>query len=554
MLRKPVFHAIFLGCRRAPIGPVRRCVPRGVGADDRPLEIDVIDAFRSRSARASAGSAVREGRVAGLLSLLAVTAALIFTPPALAQRGAPDSFAPLAEKTLPSVVNISTSQTIQNKPGGRGAVPMPDFPPGSPMEEFFRDFLERQQQGQGQGAPRKAQSLGSGFIIDTTGYIVTNNHVIEGADEITVIFQDADQTELKAKLIGTDKETDLALLKVETKAKLTALKWGDSDVLKVGDWVVAIGNPFGLGGTVTAGIVSARARDIGAGRFDDFIQTDAAINQGNSGGPLVNLAGDVVGINSAIYSRTGGSVGIGFAIPSSMARTVIDEIRKAGKVRRGWLGVQIQSVTPEIAESMGLAHHKGALVGTVTDGSPAASAGLKPGDVILTFDGKEVANNRTLPRMVAGSPVGTKVNVGISRKGTAMNIAVTLAEFPEDQAAAGEEEPEEEKPGPGAAQQQVDALGLSVSTITTDLRKQFEIAEGVKGVVITKVNPNAPPQSRQLRPGDVVLEVSQQPVASPADVQDRVSKAKAAGQKAVLLLVERRGEQTFLALSLEGTP
>ncbi len=552
MLRKAGFRAIFLGCRCAPFGPACRCVPRGVGADDRPLEIDVIDAFRSRSARATAGAVVREGRVAGLLSLLAVTAALIFTPPALAQRGAPDSFAPLAEKTLPSVVNISTSQTIQNKQGGRGAVPMPDFPPGSPMEEFFRDFLERQQQGQ--GAPRKAQSLGSGFIIDASGYIVTNNHVIEGADEITVIFQDADQTELKAKLIGTDKETDLALLKVETKQKLTALKWGDSDVLKVGDWVVAIGNPFGLGGTVTAGIVSARARDIGAGRFDDFIQTDAAINQGNSGGPLVNLAGDVVGINSAIYSRTGGSVGIGFAIPSSMARTVIEEIRKAGKVRRGWLGVQIQSVTPEIAESMGLAHHKGALVGTVTEGSPAAAAGLKPGDVILTFDGKEVANNRTLPRMVAGTPVGTKVNVGISRKGTPVNVTVALAEFPEEPAAAEEEQPEEQQSGTSGAQQQVDALGLTVSAITAELRKQFELAEGTKGVVITKVNPNAPAQSRQLRPGDVVLEVSQQPVTTPADVQDRVGKAKTAGQKAVLLLVERRGEQTFLALSLEGAP
>lgn len=512
------------------------------GADDRPLEIDVTAFFRSRPAARLA---------AAFAALPLVATLLIATPvPALAQRGAPESFAPLAEKTLPAVVNISTSQTIQAKPGGRGAVPMPDFPPGSPFEDFFRDFMERQQ---GQGAPRKAQSLGSGFIIDPSGYIVTNNHVIDGADEITVIFQDADQTELKAKLIGTDKETDLALLKVETKQKLTALKWGDSDVLKVGDWVVAIGNPFGLGGTVTAGIVSARARDIGAGRFDDFIQTDAAINQGNSGGPLVNLAGDVVGINSAIYSRTGGSVGIGFAIPASMARTVIEEIRKAGKVRRGWLGVQIQSVTPEIAESMSLPSHKGALVGTVTEGSPAAAAGLKPGDVILTFDGKEVANNRTLPRMVAGTPVGTKVNVGISRKGAPMNVAITLAEFPEDQIAAAEEGEEEREPAPkpGAVQQQVDALGLTVSTITPELRKQFEVAEGVKGVVITKINQNAPPQTRQLRPGDVVLEVSQAPVTTPADVQDRVAKARQAGQKAVLLLVERKGEQTFLALALE---
>lgn len=487
-----------------------------------------------------------------LAALVPVLAAFLFAVPmALAQRGAPDSFAPLAEKTLPSVVNISTSQTIQTKPGGRAPIPTPDFPPGSPLEDFFRDFNERQQQQQ-QGAPRRAQSLGSGFIIDASGYIVTNNHVIEGADEITVIFQDEEQTELKAKLIGTDAETDLALLKVESKIKLVPLKWGDSDVLKVGDWVVAIGNPFGLGGTVTAGIVSARARDIGAGRFDDFIQTDAAINQGNSGGPLVNLAGDIVGINTAIFSRTGGSVGIGFAIPSSMARTVIEELRKAGKVRRGWLGVQIQNVTPEIADSMGLASHKGALVGTVTDNSPAAAAGLKPGDVILTFDGKEVANNRTLPRMVAGTPVGTKVTVGISRKGAAMNVAITLAEFPEEQVTAAATEEEEATGDKGSAQQQVDALGMAVASLSPDLRRQYEIGEAVKGVVITRVNPNSPVQTRQLRPGDVVLEVGQQPVASPADVVERVNRAKEAGQKAVLLLVERRGEQTFLAVSLEA--
>ncbi|SNS29745.1 MULTISPECIES: DegQ family serine endoprotease [unclassified Azospirillum] len=482
-----------------------------------------------------------------------MAAALIFgdVSVALAQRGAPESFAPLAEKSLPAVVNISTSQTIQAKPGGRSPIPMPEFPPGSPFEEFFKDFYERQQQNQGK--PRRAQSLGSGFIIDASGYIVTNNHVIEGADEITVVFQDADHTELKAKLIGTDKETDLALLKVESKQKLTALKWGNSDELKVGDWVVAIGNPFGLGGTVTAGIISARARDIGAGRFDDFLQTDAAINQGNSGGPLVNVQGEIVGINTAIFSRTGDSVGIGFAIPANMARTVIEELRKGGKVRRGWLGVQIQSVTPAIAESMGLPNDKGALVGTVSDGSPAAAAGLKPGDVILSFDGKDVANNRALPRMVAETPVGKKVTVAISRKGVKQNVTVTLAELPAsvvDPEAAEEEE--QAKPDAKAQQTQVEALGLTLSPVTPALRRQYELAEDAKGVVITKVAPGSASQARQLRPGDLVLEVSQQAVATPADVQAKVDAARKAGQKAVLLLLDRKGEQQFLALPLEA--
>lgn len=512
------------------------------------MEINVTHSTRSHGAAEKASAMARAGR---FLALPLVAASLLFgdVSVAMAQRGAPESFAPLAEKTLPAVVNISTSQTIQSKPGGRTPIPMPEFPPGSPFEEFFRDFYERQQN---QGQPRRAQSLGSGFIIDASGYIVTNNHVIDGADEITVIFQDADQTELKATLVGSDKETDLALLKVETKKKLTALKWGNSDDLKVGDWVVAIGNPFGLGGTVTAGIISARARDIGAGRFDDFLQTDAAINQGNSGGPLVNLQGDIVGINTAIFSRTGDSVGIGFAIPANMARTVVEQLRKGGKVRRGWLGVQIQSVTPDIAESMGLPDDKGALVGTVNDASPAAAAGLKPGDVILTFDGKEVANNRALPRMVAETAVGKKVPVVISRKGSRQTVTVTLAELPEDivnpSAATEEEAPKDSKAG----QVDVEGLGLTVAAITADLRKQYGLADGTKGVVITRVAPNSTAQARQLRPGDVVLEVSQQPVAGTGDVQSLIGKAKEAGQKAVLLLVERKGDQQFLALPLDA--
>ncbi len=511
---------------------------------------------RLRPALAQAAPAPAPRRLARWLFAAPVAAALLLTgtpavQPAHAQRGAPESFAPLAERILPAVVNISTSQTVQqNRPGGgRSPVPMPEFPPGSPFEDFFRDFFERQQQDPN-APPRRAQSLGSGFIIDASGYIVTNNHVIEGADEITVIFQGADQQELKAELIGTDKETDLALLKVNAGRSLPALKWGDSDGIKVGDWVVAIGNPFGLGGTVTAGIISARARDIGAGRFDDFLQTDASINRGNSGGPLVNLNGDVVGINSAIFSQTGGSIGIGFAIPANMAKNVIGQLREGGKVKRGWLGVQIQNVNPDEAEALGLKEAKGALVGTVTPESPAAKAGLRPGDVILTFDGKDVANNRALPRMVAETPINKKVSVGVFRKGERLTVSVTLGEFPEQptvQAAlpGGRGGPQEEQ-----GQANVEAVGMTVSGLTPELRKQFNLTEAAKGVVVTKVNPNSPAQARQLRPGDVIVEVSQQAVEKPADVQDRVKKAKESGQKAVLLLIERGGELQFLALSL----
>jgi len=323
---------------------------------------------------------------------------------------APDGFADLADKLQPAVVNISTTQTVKPEQHSESTTPeLPQFPPGSPFEEFFKDFFNRNNPhggtgSQNQAEAHKATSLGSGFIIDATGYVVTNNHVIADADSITVILHD--DTNLKAELVGRDTKTDIAVLKVKTDKPLTAVAWGDSDKSRVGDWVLAIGNPFGLGGTVTAGILSARQRDINSGPYDDFLQTDASINRGNSGGPMFNMDGEVIGINTAIYSPSGGSIGIGFAIPSSLAHEVVSELIQEPDhaVHRGWLGVRIQAVTDEIAESLGLDKAHGALVASVSDNGPAQNAGIQPGDVILTFDGKTVEDMRHLPRLVAETP------------------------------------------------------------------------------------------------------------------------------------------------------
>jgi len=332
-------------------------------------------------------------------------------------RGAPDSFADLAEKLLPAVVNVSSTQSAQsakNGPPGQSGPDIPMFPPGSPFEQFFKDFLNRGRPGgqQGEGPPRperRAQSLGSGFIIDAYGLVVTNNHVIEGADEVSVILQD--NTTLKAEIVGRDETGDIALLKVKADKPLPTVDFGDSNVSRVGDWVLAIGNPFGLGGTVTAGIVSARSRDIRQGPYDDFIQTDAAINRGNSGGPLFNMDGKVIGINTAIFSTSGGSIGIGFSIPSNMARTIVMQLKDFGHPRRGWLGVRIQQVTPELADSVGLKDTSGAMVAGVTDGGPAEKSKIKGGDIILKFDGQDVKDMHALPRIVAETDVGKKVKV-----------------------------------------------------------------------------------------------------------------------------------------------
>jgi serine protease Do len=492
--------------------------------------------------------------------------------PALA-RDAPPSFADLAAQLLPGVVNVSTSQTIKTAENGDGQVPqIPGFPPGSPFEQFFRDFMQRQRQGQGQdqgqdqggdqdqgdsggqqdqpqpqAPPRKLQSLGSGFIVDPSGLIVTNNHVIEGADEITVTLQDG--TSLKAKLLGRDEKTDIAVLQVTPpKGKtLTAVQWGDSDTARVGDWVLAIGDPFGLGGTVTAGIVSARGRDINQGPYDDFIQTDAAINRGNSGGPLFNMDGKVVGINTAIYSPSGGSIGIGFSIPSDLARNVVAQLRNYGHAKRGWLGVRIQAVTPDIADSLGLKDASGAMIAGVNDPGPAAKAGLKPGDVVLTFNNQPVKEMRNLPRIVAETEIGKEVPVVVWRNGAEQTIQVTVAEMPDDIKQASAEETTPAAPAPPKSTA-LAGLGVQIAPISPSTRSRYQIAPDQKGVVITGVKNDSVAAQRGLQAGNVIMEVQQEPVGTTADVEQKLSRARAAHRKSVLLLVQTQDGMRFVPL------
>ena len=351
----------------------------------------------------------------------------VLSVPALA-RG-PEGIADVAEKVIDAVVNISTSQTVEAKGGGDSKSTMPQLPPGSPFEEFFDDFFKNRHGGPGgpKGGdlqPHKTNSLGSGFIVDTSGIVVTNNHVIADADEISIIMNDG--TKFKAELVGVDKKTDLAVLKFKPTKPLVAVKFGDSDKLRLGEWVIAIGNPFSLGGTVTAGIVSARNRDINSGPYDSYIQTDAAINRGNSGGPLFNLDGEVIGVNTLIISPSGGSIGIGFAVPSKTVAGVVDQLRQFGELRRGWLGVRIQQVTDEIAESLNIKPARGALIAGIDDKGPAKPAGIEPGDVIVTFDGKDIKEPKDLSRAVADTAVGKEVEVVIIRKGAEQTLKVTL--------------------------------------------------------------------------------------------------------------------------------
>ena len=459
---------------------------------------------------------------------------------------------PLANRLLPAVVNVSTSETIKPDPKKRKAAP-DDQPatPGSPFEEFFKDFMDRQGHGGGtpdadggsDAKPQKAQALGSGFVIDPSGLVVTNNHVIDGADEITVILQD--NTNLKAELVGRDAKTDLALLRVKPDHPLPSVPWGDSDKAKVGDWVMAIGNPFGLGGTVTSGIISARARAINDnGPYDEFLQTDASINRGNSGGPLFNTTGEVIGINSAIFSPSGGSIGIGFAIPSDLAKNVIAQLKATGKARRGWIGARIQTVNDEVALALGLDAPKGALVGGFVDNSPAKDAGIQPGDVLLQFDGRDVTNARRLSRLVADAQVDKAVPVKVWRKGEAKTIMVKVAqadESAEQTASLG---------GIGPSTPLVKALGLSMTDATPDLKDKFQLDDNAN-VVVVDVAKGSPAADKDVHPGDVILEVAQEEVKTAPEVAHKIDDAKKAGRKSVLLLVDRAGELRFVALRID---
>ena len=488
---------------------------------------------------------IRNGAAA--LTLLVATPTLVAAP-ALARPG-PDGFADLAERLLPGVVNIASTQTIK---GSADQGPdVPSFPPGSPMEKFFHDFMEKNRRPGPNGAPapqesRKSQSLGSGFIIDPSGYIVTNNHVIDGADEIKVILQD--NTTLTAKLVGRDEKVDVALLKVTTDKPLPAVAFGDSDHERVGDWVMAIGNPFGLGGTVTAGIVSARGRDIKQGAYDDFIQTDAPINQGNSGGPLFNMDGEVIGINTAIYSRSGGSIGLGFSIPSNQAKAVIDQLRSFGHTRRGWLGVKIQQVTPDIAESVGLHDPVGAMIASADEGGPAAAAKIQGGDIVLKFNGAEIKEMRNLPRLVAETAIGKQVPVVVWRDGHELTLQVTLGELPDDvKAMPASATPD--KPAP-AKPVELAGMGLKIAGITAENRDRFQLPADQKGVLVTDVAPNSAAADKGLKPGDVIVEIQQEPVKTPADVTDRVDRARKANRKSLLMLVQTSDGLHWVPLAL----
>jgi serine protease Do len=496
------------------------------------------------------------------MAIAALAAAIVVLParPAATATQGPDNIADVAEQVIDAVVNISTSQKVDPR-----VAELPDLPPGSPMEEFFNQFFKnhRGQGGNsgpggqgGQGGddsdqtPRRINSLGSGFIIDPSGIVVTNNHVIADADEINVILNDG--TKLKADLVGKDSKADLAVLRVHTDKPLKAVKFGDSDKLRLGEWVIAIGNPFSLGGTVTAGIVSARNRDINSGPYDNYIQTDAAINRGNSGGPLFNLDGEVVGINTAIISPSGGSIGIGFAVPSDTAMPVIDQLRQFGEARRGWLGVRIQQVTDDIADSLSIKPPRGALVAGVDDKGPAKPAGIQPGDVIVTFDGRDVKEMHDLPRIVADTTIGKAVDVVVIRKGKEETHKVTVGRLQDTEKLADAGPGKDTAPPDKSVVQKT--LGLELAGITDDLRKKFKIRDNVKGVLVTGVDPSvamADPDKR-LTPGDVIVDVQYQSVGNPADMQKRVDELKSQGKKVAVLLVSNAdGETRFVALNLQ---
>ncbi|WP_425439867.1 DegQ family serine endoprotease [Puniceibacterium antarcticum] len=471
------------------------------------------------------------------LSTLSMILILSTSLMAAAQGGAPQSFADLAQRISPSVVNITTTTTVAGRTGPQGIVPE-----GSPFEDFFREFQDRN--GGGEERPRRSSALGSGFVISEDGYVVTNNHVIEGADEIEIEFFEG--FTLPATLVGTDPNTDIALLKVEAETPLKFVNFGDSDAARVGDWVVAMGNPLGQGFSVSAGIVSARNRAL-SGTYDDYIQTDAAINRGNSGGPLFNMNGDVIGVNTAILSPNGGSIGIGFSMASNVVKRVTAQLKEYGETRRGWLGVRIQDVTDDVAEAMGLNGTVGALVTDVPEG-PAMESGMKSGDVILSFDGNDVADTRGLVRQVGNTEVGKTVRVLVNREGKTETLRITLGrrEESENPVPASQVQPEEDAPA------EVDLLGLTLIPLSAEMRDQLQLPETIKGLAVTAVDETSEAFEKGLRSGDVITEAGQSAVQTVAELQDRITEAEEAGRKSLLLLVRRGGDPRFVALSLQS--
>ncbi|MDE2166361.1 MAG: DegQ family serine endoprotease [Alphaproteobacteria bacterium] len=500
------------------------------------------------------------GRMGKLMLAGAVSLAVIGMPFVPARAAEPaiiqiPSFAPIVKRVLPAVVNISVTEKsdfASNDNGddgdqglGPNANPFQGFPP-SPFDQFLRRFFQQQQrqfQEPNPGVQRIA--LGSGFIIDPSGYVVTNNHVVQDATKVTVILQDGSRH--PAKIIGRDPKTDLALLKIESSTPLPYVSWGDSGAAQVGDWVVAVGNPFGLGGTISTGVISARGRDIHAGPYDDFLQIDASINRGNSGGPDFNLEGQVIGINTAIYSPNGGSVGIGFAIPSSLAKPIIEQLREHGKVERGWLGVQIQSVTPDIASSLGLPKQEGALVADVTKHSPAAAAGVKQGDVILSYEGHDIERLRDLPIAVAETQVGQTAAFKVWRDHKEVTLHAKIAEMPAniEMAQASAKRPS------GATSS---SMGVRLSSLTPELRRRAHVPNSVKGVIVTHLDATSPLAAVGVQPGDVIEQINQKPVYTPKEAMERLETARKqrGPNKTLLLLLNRQGVNEYVALSVEN--
>ncbi|WP_454700995.1 Do family serine endopeptidase [Agrobacterium burrii] len=502
--------------------------------------------------------------IAAVAGIALVAGSLSAPVAAWAQSHGPESVADLAEPLLDAVVNISTSQNVKTE--GKGPVP-PKLPEGSPFQEFFKDYFDSQKPEGGE----KVNSLGSGFVIDPAGYVVTNNHVIEGADAIEVIFPNG--SKLKATLVGTDTKTDLSVLKVEPKTPLKAVKFGDSRSMRIGDWVMAVGNPFGLGGSLTVGVISARGRNINAGPYDNFIQTDAAINKGNSGGPLFNMKGEVIGINTAIISPSGGSIGIGFAVPTELAQNIVQQLIEFGETRRGWLGVRVQPVTDDVAASLGMESAKGALISGVAKGGPVENGPIEAGDVVLKFDGKDIHEMRDLLRIVAESPVGKEVDVVILRDGKEETVKVKLGQLQDttDEKAATEDPQAEDGDGgvvapeddggtddqtqdqtPEVREAPQSVLGMNLVVLSNELRTEKGIAESVEGVLVASVDPGSPAEQKGMKPGDIIVEVGQDFMEVPGDVLVRINGLKSEGRKnAHMMVADAQGNLRVVALALE---